>query len=78
MKIDEQWDCWTLCAIKIEGKNRGEEGATPVTTTCSEAGEYKCVNIYTYVYGMQKICNYDTTSSSINSESIVGYKYERT
>ena len=24
-KIDEQWDCWTLCwcAMKIEGKNRG-------------------------------------------------------
>ena len=24
-KIDEQWDCWTLCAIKTEGKNRGGE-----------------------------------------------------
>ena len=23
MKIDEQWECWTLCAIKIEGTYRG-------------------------------------------------------
>ena len=22
-KIDKQWDCWTLCTIKIEGENRG-------------------------------------------------------
>ena len=28
-----------LCAIKIEGKNRGEEGTTPVTTACLEAGK---------------------------------------
>ena len=28
-----------LCAIKIEVKNRGEEGATPVTTACPEAGK---------------------------------------
>ena len=28
-----------LCAIKIEGKNRGEEGTTPVTTACPEAGK---------------------------------------
>ena len=26
-------------AIKIEGKNRGEEGTTPVTTACPEAGK---------------------------------------
>ena len=38
-KTDEQWDCRTLCVIKIEGKNRGEEGATPVTTACPEAGK---------------------------------------
>ena len=25
-KIDEQWDCWTLCTIKIEGKTGGETG----------------------------------------------------
>ena len=37
-KIDEQWDCGTLCAIKFEGKNRGE-GTTPVTTACPEAGK---------------------------------------
>ena len=37
-KIDEQWDCWTLCAIKIEGNKRGGEGTTPVTTACPEAG----------------------------------------
>ena len=41
-KIDEQWDCWTLGAIKIEAKNRGEEGTTPVTTACPEAGKYMC------------------------------------
>ena len=40
--IDEQWDCWTLCAIKVEGKNRGGEGMTPVTTACPEAGKWKC------------------------------------
>ena len=38
-KIDEQWDCWALCAIKIEGKNRGGEGTTPVTTACPQAGK---------------------------------------
>ena len=38
-KIDEQWDCWTLCAIKNEAKNRGGEGTTPVTTACPEAGK---------------------------------------
>ena len=27
---------------KTEGKNRGEEGTTPVTTACPEAGKYKC------------------------------------
>ena len=27
---------------KIEGKNRGKEGTTPVTTACPEAGKYKC------------------------------------
>ena len=32
----------TLCAIKNEGKNRGEEGTTPVTTACPEAGKSKC------------------------------------
>ena len=26
MKIDQQWKCWTLCAIKIEGTYRGEKG----------------------------------------------------
>ena len=28
-----------LCAIKIERKNRGGEGTTPVTTACPEAGK---------------------------------------
>ena len=27
---------------KNEGKNRGGEGTTPVTTACPEAGKYKC------------------------------------
>ena len=27
---------------RIEGKNRGGEGTTPVTTACPEAGKYKC------------------------------------
>ena len=36
MKIDEQWECWTLCVIKIEGTYRGGEGTTPVTTSCPE------------------------------------------
>ena len=36
MKIDEQWECWTLCAIKIEGTYRGGKGTTPVTTSCPE------------------------------------------
>ena len=36
MKIDEQWECWALCAIKIEGTCRGGEGTTPVTTACPE------------------------------------------
>ena len=27
---------------KIEGKNRGGEGSTPVTTACPEGGKYKC------------------------------------
>ena len=35
-KIDEQWECWTLCAIKFEGTYRGGEGTTPVTTACPE------------------------------------------
>ena len=39
-QIDQQWDCWTtLRAIKIEGKDRGGEGTTPVTTACPEAGK---------------------------------------
>ena len=29
----------TLSAIKFEGKNRGGEGTTPVTTACPEAGK---------------------------------------
>ena len=29
----------TLCAIKNEGKNRGGEGTTPVTTACPDAGK---------------------------------------
>ena len=29
--------------IKIEGKNRGGEGMTPVTTACPEAGKSKSV-----------------------------------
>ena len=33
-KIDEEWDYRTLCAMKIEGKNRGGKGTTPVTTAC--------------------------------------------
>ena len=28
MKIDEQWECWTLCPRKIEGTYRGREGTT--------------------------------------------------
>ena len=35
MKIDEQWGCWTLCAIRIEGTYRGE-GTTPVAKACPE------------------------------------------
>ena len=30
-----------LCAIQNEGKNRGGEGTTPVTTACPEAGKKK-------------------------------------
>ena len=32
---------YTLCysATPIEGKHRGEEGTTPVTTACPEAGK---------------------------------------
>ena len=30
-----------LCAIKIEGKNRGEEGTTPVTTACPKTEKWK-------------------------------------
>ena len=45
MKNDEQWDCRTLCDIKIEGKNRGGEGRAPVTTACPEAGKSLCVQI---------------------------------
>ena len=26
MKIDEQWECWTLCAIKMTARNGGEKG----------------------------------------------------
>ena len=36
MKIYEQWECWTLCAIKIEGTYRGGEWTTLVTTACPE------------------------------------------
>ena len=28
-KSTSQWDCWTLCAIKVEFKNQGEEVTTP-------------------------------------------------
>ena len=28
--------------MKIEGKNRGGKGTTPVTTACPEAGKCKC------------------------------------
>ena len=28
--------------MKSEGKNRGEEETTPVTTACPEAEKYKC------------------------------------
>ena len=28
-----------VCAIKIEGKNRGEEGTPPVTTDCPAPGK---------------------------------------
>ena len=31
------------CARKIEGKNRGGAGTTPVTTACPEAGKSMCV-----------------------------------
>ena len=31
--------CGSVRAIKIEGKNRGEKGTTPVTTACPEAGK---------------------------------------
>ena len=37
-------------AIKIEGKNRGAEWTTPLTTACPEAGKYKCENIYIYIH----------------------------
>ena len=37
MKIDEQWECWTLCAIKTEGKRRGWEATTPETTDLSRS-----------------------------------------
>ena len=26
MKIDEQWECWTLCAIKMKARTGGEKG----------------------------------------------------
>ena len=42
-KIDEQWDCRTLCAIKIEGKNRGGEGTTPVWPRLVQKLERKSV-----------------------------------
>ena len=35
-KIDEQWECWTLRAIKNVGTYRGGGGTTPVTTACPE------------------------------------------
>ena len=28
-----------VCAMKIEGKNRGGEGTTPLTMACPEAGK---------------------------------------
>ena len=39
MKVDEQWERWTLCAIKTDGTYRGGEGTTPETTACPEAGK---------------------------------------
>ena len=56
MKIDEQWECWTLCEIKTEGTYRGEEGPTPETTACPEAGKVKarkkekkmCTDVHAY------------------------------
>ena len=41
MEVDEQWECWTTCAIKTEGTYRGGEGATPETTACPGAGKVK-------------------------------------
>ena len=41
MKIDEQWEFWTLCATKNKGTYRGREGTTPVTTACPEDAEGK-------------------------------------
>ena len=26
MKIDEQWECWTLCSMKLTARARGENG----------------------------------------------------
>ena len=26
MRIDEQWECWTLCAIKMKARTGGEKG----------------------------------------------------
>ena len=56
MKVDEQWECWTLCEIKTEGTYRGEEGPTPETTACPEAGKVKarkkekkmCTDVHAY------------------------------
>ena len=36
MKIDDQWECWTLCAITNESTYRGGKGTTPVTTACPQ------------------------------------------
>ena len=44
---------------KIEGKNRGGEGTTPVTTACPEAGKYMCVKkkkkIVSYEYQQRSL-----------------------
>ena len=32
-----------LVTVEIEGKNREEEGTTPVTTACPEVGKQMCV-----------------------------------
>ena len=36
MKIHEQWECLTLCAIKMKARNGGGGGAKQVTTAGPE------------------------------------------